>query len=292
MKKIYFIFLLAFSGILHGQTYYPLVSTGKLWSTYHFNMLPNPPSSDYMKLEGDTVFDAITYMKVFKTENENLTQWTYYGAIREDIQRKVFLQYAYTINNERLLYDFNIVPGDSLLLMGNPNYYFLDSVGTVTLETGEQRKSYMLHCKIFPCTETWIEGIGSITFGVMSSGFCGAVGDDPNMLCAWENDSLKYHWSDYPDCFVLTGINDLSQDINSIKIYPNPAIDKITITGLIATREEIIVSIFTINGEAMLNQKIRNSEQLEIDVSRLAKGIYIVKAQAKDSMKVEMLVIK
>ena len=292
MKKRYLLLLLAFSGGLHAQTYHPLVETGKLWSTYHFNLPPSPPSSDYVKFDGDTVFGAITYKKVFITENANQTQWTYYGAIREDNQRKVFLQRAYTLNNERLLYDFNLIPGDSLLLMMNPNYYFLDSTGTVTIETGEQRKTYMLHCTIYPCTENWIEGIGSITFGVMNSGFCGAVGDDPNMLCAWENDSLKYHWPDYPECFVLTGINDLSQDSKSIKIYPNPAIDKITITGLIATREEINVSVFTINGEALMIQKVRNAEQLDIDVSRLAKGLYIVKIQENNSQKVEMLAIE
>ena len=293
MKKIYLAFVLAFSLIsfLQAQSYHPLVETGKLWSTYHWNMIPNPPTSDYIKFEGDTVFGTVTYKKVLKTEHENMTQWTYYGAIREDAQKKVYLQRAYTLNNEILLYDFNIIPGDSLLLVTNPNYYILDSVGTITLATGEQRKSYMLHYTGYACNDTWVEGIGSITYGVMNPAFCGFVGDSPSMLCAWENDTLKYHGSLYPLCFVLTGISDLPQDGQNIKVFPNPATDKITITYSQVTQEDIDVTIFTINGEALLNQKFRYSNPLDMDVSRLVKGIYLVKIQTRDLLDVEKLVI-
>ena len=293
MKKIYFAFLLVFAAIsfLHAQPYHPLVVTGKLWSTYHFNMIPNPPTSDYVKFEGDTVFGTYTYRKVLKTERENMTQWTYYGAIREDAQKKVFLQRAYTLNNEILLYDFNIVPGDSLQLVTNPNYYILDSVGTRTLASGEQRKSYMFHYTGYPCNDTWVEGIGSIVYGVMNSAFCGFVGDDPRMLCAWENDTLKYHGPVYPVCFVITGINNLPQDCKILKVFPNPATDKITITGLKTNQEEMNVTIFTISGKALMIQKFRNPNPMELDISRLSKGIYILKIQALDMLEVEKLVI-
>ena len=257
MKKICFSSLLLVLGMpfLQAQTYHPLVEEGKLWSTYHFNMPPDPPTSDYIKFEGDTTFGTVTYRKVLQTEHADLTHWNYYGAIREDAQKKVFIQRAYTLNDEILLYDFNIVPGDSLLLVTNPTYYVLDSVGTITLATGEQRKSYMLHYTGYSCNDTWVEGIGSITYGVMNSAFCGFVGDDPNMLCAWENDTLEYHWIDYPDCFVITGI-EITTTEGNVKVFPNPASDAITVEIPSGTSCNFHMEILDLSGRISLERDL------------------------------------
>jgi LEA14-like dessication related protein len=57
-------------------------------------------------------------------------------------------------------------------------------------------------------------------------------------------------------------------------------------------QEEIVVVIFTIKGEQVMNKKFRNQNQVEIDVRTLAKGIYLVKIQSGEGMEVKKLVVE
>ena len=74
-------------------------------------------------------------------------------------------------------------------------------------------------------------------------------------------------------------------------ICPNPANTKITILPAKASLEEIVVTIFTITGEQVMNKQFQNQNQLELDVSAMAKGIYLVKIQEKGWVEVQKLVI-
>jgi hypothetical protein len=67
-------------------------------------------------------------------------------------------------------------------------------------------------------------------------------------------------------------INDIKSSKNTIKVYPNPTANKF----IIQTKDsysELRLSIYTINGEIVLNTK----NQTEIDMSNLASGTYFVK---------------
>ncbi len=58
-----------------------------------------------------------------------------------------------------------------------------------------------------------------------------------------------------------------------IFIYPNPTSDKLNMSA--ETEQHVLVSIFTLNGQKLMQQQMSTSES--IDVSSLAKGIYIIK---------------
>lgn len=58
-----------------------------------------------------------------------------------------------------------------------------------------------------------------------------------------------------------------------IFIYPNPTSDKLNMSS--ETEQLVLVGIFTLNGQKLMQQQMSTSES--IDVSSLAKGIYIVK---------------
>jgi len=85
-------------------------------------------------------------------------------------------------------------------------------------------------------------------------------------------------------------IKDISggiEDINyyeKIEIYPNPAVNNITIENTILTKDEII-SIYNMQGKLLLRNVIQEANN-EIDVSTLAKGIYIVKLEGSKINKV------
>lgn len=87
-------------------------------------------------------------------------------------------------------------------------------------------------------------------------------------------------------------IEERAPSCSEFTIFPNPASKKITITGLIIPKEEICINIFNINGEKVMNEWFLNQFQVEMDVSKLTPGIYLVKIQTRDEMEVKKLVIE
>lgn len=67
----------------------------------------------------------------------------------------------------------------------------------------------------------------------------------------------------------------VTADISSqLMIYPNPSMDKIYIKNI--TQAETSISIYNINGEKILAQKIC-SENEPISIESLVKGVYFIK---------------
>ena len=60
-------------------------------------------------------------------------------------------------------------------------------------------------------------------------------------------------------------------------ISPNPASDRITITSLSVENENILLTIFSMTGEAVLTKAFGFRKQAEFDISPLPDGIYNVK---------------
>jgi phosphatidylserine/phosphatidylglycerophosphate/cardiolipin synthase-like enzyme len=73
---------------------------------------------------------------------------------------------------------------------------------------------------------------------------------------------------------TVTDINENSLSDNLINIYPNPASDKITVKNNSDELQE--VSIYSINGQLMIQKEI-NSPEMNIDISSLSQGIYVIR---------------
>jgi hypothetical protein len=90
-----------------------------------------------------------------------------------------------------------------------------------------------------------------------------------------------------------TNINEIQYDNNSdITVYPDPAQDKITITSYGELQKQTLVSIFNIQGQQMMQAPFNNQSAIELDVSALAKGIYIVKVQCENAVINKKLIIQ
>ena len=276
---LFLLFLLLQTLLLESQSYHPLVDDGKKWSTIHQESIMNPPTSDYIKFEGDTLIAPYTYKHAWQYLDAAMTQKYLEGFIREDIgQQRVFFRFS-DIAAEFLLYDFNAMPGDTLSLHFNPYPYVLDSIGTYALLTGEQRRSLYLHSAVYTfCTETWVEGIGSITKGVLNSGTCGYVGDDPKMLCAWENDSLKYHHPGYSTCFTITGMDEVHQKKQRIAVSPNPASDEVTIRLADDLAGPVHMELLEFSGRIIFSQDlVTRKTTLDLKKHSIHPGIYLIR---------------
>jgi hypothetical protein len=80
------------------------------------------------------------------------------------------------------------------------------------------------------------------------------------------------------NCDGVTSLQDLAQ--HQIEIYPNPTEDILRIKA----EENIEKVIMTdINGKRILKSKLRNRSTLELDISYLERGIYIVEIQLATS---------
>jgi hypothetical protein len=78
-----------------------------------------------------------------------------------------------------------------------------------------------------------------------------------------------------------SGMNNYKADKVPIVIYPNPANDYITLSCPSMVNNELIVKVYNIQGKMLLQQK-SNQDKTEIDISGLAKGLYIVTVIGND----------
>lgn len=77
-----------------------------------------------------------------------------------------------------------------------------------------------------------------------------------------------------------------------IKIFPNPSSGKIIISTKGNTTGKMMVSIINILGEQVYFNYFYNQNSLEIDISSLTKGIYLVKVQTDHGNGVKKLVLE
>jgi len=71
------------------------------------------------------------------------------------------------------------------------------------------------------------------------------------------------------------GINNMNSQCDNLILYPNPANNKITVKTVSDTKDDF-ASIYNIQGQ-LIQQKLLQNTKTEIDISNLAKGIYVVK---------------
>ena len=78
---------------------------------------------------------------------------------------------------------------------------------------------------------------------------------------------------------------------SNLLVYPNPATNKIIIKNNELLYQIDLVSIYTISGALVKDYYFQNENEMEINVSNLMPGIYIVKMQTREGIEVQKLVI-
>jgi photosystem II stability/assembly factor-like uncharacterized protein len=77
---------------------------------------------------------------------------------------------------------------------------------------------------------------------------------------------------------------------NDFDIFPNPANNKITVSENSGITLSATLDIFHIDGKHALQQDFQNQKLIEMDITTLPKGIYLLKIQTKEGMEVKKLV--
>lgn len=81
----------------------------------------------------------------------------------------------------------------------------------------------------------------------------------------------------------IVDIRELNEN-KSIKVYPNPAKDVISIEDTQLNPDEVI-SVFNLEGQLVMSKKLINSKT-KIEISNLSNGIYLLKISDRDKTEV------
>ncbi len=89
------------------------------------------------------------------------------------------------------------------------------------------------------------------------------------------------------DNCIYGGINDL-QDIVNVSLLPNPVNDVLQVNYLLQTNSAVTISVIDISGRKVMNGIIENQyrgkQQMGINVSELANGVYIINISTSQGM--------
>lgn len=77
---------------------------------------------------------------------------------------------------------------------------------------------------------------------------------------------------------IYSGINEITSDQTSISLYPCPASNYLRLQN--APEGKTSIRIYSMNGVEMMNYNLASASQ-QIDISRLPKGMYLLKTNNK-----------
>jgi hypothetical protein len=276
MKRYLLSLLFTLPVISFGQSYHPLVTEYNLWSVYHnYCKADYNPFSQYVKFEGDVIVHDTVYKQIWISNDTLLEPWTTSGLIREDAQKRVWERLS-SESPEQLKYDFGALPGDTLWLGDNPYLYVMGTIDSLQIMTGEYRKQYHLLYPFWPaCEEIWIEGIGCLK-GVLESGMCTAVGDDPTLICSLSHDTVLFHDPSYPECHLITWLEPSLPGPSSITVFPNPTRGTITVQ-LPPSHSQGTLVIYDVYGRNPLDFPVSSGiTQVSLNLADMPEGVYFL----------------
>jgi len=251
-----------------GKTQY-LLDEKKIWMEVH-ETINFGVFYEYFQLQGDTVIDIKAYKKLYRKTSGSPGDWEYIYGMREDSSKKVYFVLRED-EEERLLYDFNLQPGDSFIICNNADIV-VTTIDTVILENGDSRRRIQFD----PGPETWIEGVGSLD-GIVADGgwyYCNTTGEDfPFLNCLTYDGDAVYirEWSLYP-CLDGT-TSSYTPKRNSIQLYPNPFNNS---TTLVLPDNESSGELFIYNFQGeLVDHRLILDQFTTINRVALPNGIYI-----------------
>ncbi|MBL4594448.1 MAG: T9SS type A sorting domain-containing protein [Flavobacteriales bacterium] len=295
MKKLYTLFIfsiITFSAF--SQVYKPMLSNSSEW---YYSYLGIGFSGTFQYSKGsDTIISGTNYTII--QEFYNSFPMVVNNFYREDsLNKKV-----YTINHandpEFLLYDFNLLPGDTFFrnVASFPQQgLILDSITNNfnSLSLNQQCLFDSASCfsspRIFYFSrlngnsiyDIWIEGVGSLNNLQPYHGM-GVTNCETSLTCHFNetgNKDLYFsNWFKRTDgeCRALiTGIDTYSKNSSSITISPNPNNGE---NILISGKDLSSVKIYNIHGQLIKTAHVQN-DKIELNLIKQTKGIYFVKVQ-------------
>ena len=289
MKKFIFIIVMLMVGsFAFSQSYHKLIRTNTYWDEFYINYpeFCYTGANRVVFTNQDTVINGHTYrisvQYPFMQVNPGplcppfvISTTGYYTLqfLREDtISKKVFI-FTPDMNGgtDKLIYDFSLVPGDTLKsYFADNGTLVLDSIGTFLLNNGDSRKIFWFNSN-FP-EAYYIESIGCSQglFYPLPIGFTESGG---GYFCVKEN-SVNL----LGDNCVYNFVGQNEKDGQTISVFPNPVHDLLKIF-LPQGISDCSLSVTNINGKKILYQDLKSGSNT-IVVSGILPGFYLYEVKA------------
>jgi hypothetical protein len=287
--KTLIIFSIAFLFCITAKTqeYTPFDFEKGFWATYQ--CAPDYCQTIRYFCKGDTLIDGIKYYNLYGNISTAPIFGTptlyliYYGGIRDNGNKQVILNDG----NLRILYDFNLEVGDTLI---NGIYDFPGEITPVVQRIdsiqicGTYHKRYKTQYKIsYNDSVSLIEGIGmsqcllgfnNIETGGGEFGFRGCYVEAGNINCN--------------KCDLISDVKNNYSLSEDIRIFPNPSNSILTIISLKDFKK---LSILDLSGRIQFTKTCTGGHNLEINTKSLYSGYYILRIEFQDNTLISKSII-
>lgn len=300
MKKLLLLLATVITLTAKAQTsvYHPFPEDSATWVTdIAYNTCFGYCSSIFYEMKGDTIINSQSYNKIYIRSGrfyyivwppnavvgvDSFSVCSYMGAIRQDIINKKVYFIDSTMTVDTLLYDFDLVVGDSIQSWYNKWYMswpmIVSGIDSISIN-GDYHKRFKFqgYFQDFQCL---VEGIGwtGELFGTHLNGSPLVTA----LACFNGNiflgESFMNQCAASLNCSISIGINEQNKQ-EHFNLFPNPFTDKINFT--INNNEHSEVIIYDITSRKILQQKFINS--VSLNTEQLAKGLYLYEVRSKDS---------
>ena len=269
---------------------------GSIWTyytseSYEPGMCTTQSILEKDSIQGDTLINSLIYKKLFVTSQVTIQLYPpcWFGGgpqpvttSEKHIRFDSLTKRVYMVNDtgtfypELLIYDFNLLPGDTTPMGSYPfasAFSVIDSIDTILIFGIPVRKFYLPN---YALGNYIIEGIGGsngLTYFnpkemVLSGGIFMT-----ELLCFQSGDSIYPSNSNCPQ-FIPVGVSEIYEQEHSINIWPNPFTSQTTI-GFSKEQKNTIIRIRDVMGKEV-NSLNFSGQQLSIERGELSVGIYFI----------------
>lgn len=278
-----------------------LIREGVQWNV-HAVYWSFPPFEETvsLKVEGDTLINNVLYKKIHESYDSLYLIWAQRDDyIREDSNKKVYLL---NDTEEHLLYDFNLVVGDTFHITYDHvweecNFLVVTQLDTIQLINGDSRKRWKLENtdpEVFGFITYWTEGIGSHAGLVrFITEQYGCWEHYPYSLICYSSDGEEIYNNDSEeaDCWrTLVSTRELTLE-DGISVYPNPVRENVVVQSKDANRNIIQMELYSSTGQ-LLNKVRVNAEKATVNMNTYPKGPYFLLIEDANGMKRSVKLIK
>lgn len=232
---------------------------------------------------GYEYFKQYTEYNTYDSNNNIILCMVYYftGTDSSQVGR---LEFSYDVNNNLLQYLYYDLSGSETTLLSKVlqsfgendemlwrEFYSLDNISN-SLElyrkiTFDYDVNYSLSQLLLPVDyNSSIWSIGSMKMDKYMLGESIDIGYDGDTV--WYSSTKKYYYSE-----KTVGLDNIIEDIDGLKLYPNPTKD---IVNIESTENIDKVEIYNILGRKIMEENI-NAFNSDINISSLPKDIYFLK---------------
>lgn len=295
--KILLVFVLLLANCLIGftQIEFPrpeFAPIGAEWYYYFNEGMQNPSLGGYYLLKSikDTVIDSKECKVLSRTRVNSKGKVFNYGQsiVYQDTKENKVFRYLY--GNFYLLYDFNKVVGDTIVIKEPYSASSYDSIVTVVDKVGFEHfpndiylmSLYVRHIKIgkFGFAGKITEKLGNLHFLFpVNELICDAGCPDP--LRCYNDDQISFSLYQLPCDTVYTN-TDLVKTAE-VSVYPNPFTNSFTIKNSNHGECPLSIDIVNLFGQSILHDVIPENIDYQINLQDYPCGIYylIIKTEEK-----------